>query len=350
MICSVRGATTAENTRKSILANTRELLEKIIKQNNIETSGITSVIFTATQDLDAVYPAVAAREMGICDAGLMCMQEMFVEGSLTKCLRVLVIFETDLCQKEVRHVYLKGTRSLRPDLVYNNQTIKKGFEVAIDGPGGSGKSSLAKALAAELGFVYIDTGAMYRAVGYHATLNGVDLDDENEVTALLPEINIRLDFEEQAQRLFLNGNDVTDAIRSAEAGVGASKVAVYAAVRERLVDMQRELALEHDIIMDGRDIGTFVLPNADVKIYLDASPEVRAKRRCGELEALGKDVDYDTILAEIIWRDENDKTREISPLAKATDAHLLDTTDLNFDEVTQQAKKLIKTKYKKRKI
>ena len=208
-----------------------------------------------------------------------------------------------------------------------------GFQIAIDGPSGSGKSTVAKALAARLGFMYIDTGAMYRAVGLYCDENGIDANDPNAVTAALSGIEIDVKPSEQGQRLHLNGNDVTAKLRTPRAGMAASAVAAHAAVRERLVFLQRELAKFTNVVMDGRDICAYVLPDANLKIYLDASVEARVFRRCNELEKIDVEFDQDEIRKQIIERDKNDKSRKIAPLSIADGAVIIDASDMDINGV-----------------
>ena len=208
----------------------------------------------------------------------------------------------------------------------------KSFDVAIDGPSGAGKSSLARRCAAELGFLYVDTGAIYRTVGLAALRRGIDRKDEQAVAAILPELEIRMGYENGEQRMFLNGEDVSGEIRLPEISMCASDVSAHAAVRDFLMEMQRKLARENCVIMDGRDIGTVVLPDAKLKIYLTASPEARAERRMKELQAKGLEQPFEEVLADIIRRDEQDMNREVAPLRRAEDAVLVDTTDIGFDE------------------
>lgn len=204
--------------------------------------------------------------------------------------------------------------------------------IAIDGPSGAGKSTLAKALAQELGFLYVDTGAIYRTVGLAALERGIDPADAVGVAALLPDLSITMAYGENGlQHMFLDGEDVTEAIRRNEVSVAASKAAAIPAVRDFLMEMQRRAAREHDVIMDGRDIATVVLPGADLKIYLTATAQARAERRCRELRERGQQADFDQVLAEVIERDRRDTQREAAPLRQADDAVLADTTRLDLE-------------------
>ena len=214
--------------------------------------------------------------------------------------------------------------------------------IAIDGPSGAGKSTLARELSKELKFIYIDTGAMYRAIGLYVAGKGVASNDREKVPALLPEIQLELCFIDGVQHILVNGQDVSDEIRTESASRWASDVSAMPAVRAFLLDFQRRLAREHSVVMDGRDIGTVVLPDADVKIFLTAAPEARAKRRLLELEQRGQQADFDTILHDIIQRDEQDRNRPIAPLRQAEDAVLLDTTHLNLEESLLSLLTLIK--------
>ena len=223
----------------------------------------------------------------------------------------------------------------------DNQTEKK-ISVAIDGPAGAGKSSVAKKVASDIGYVYIDTGAMYRTVAVYAIENGVDTVSEKEkVTELLDSINIDIKYENGMQCMFLNGRDVTERIRENDASMGASAVAVIPQVRERLVKMQQKMASSGGVVMDGRDITTTVLPDAELKIYLTASVEERAMRRFREYTQKGIECDFEQLKADVIKRDENDMNRAVSPLRKAEDAILLDTSDKSFDEVVCIIKEMV---------
>ena len=215
------------------------------------------------------------------------------------------------------------------------------ISVAIDGPSGAGKSSLAKRLAADMGFTYVDTGAMYRSIGLYAVRQGKDPHDAAAVEALLPQIHLDTKLEEGTQHFYLNGEDVSSAIRAEEIGMAASAVAAIPAVRTFLLDAQRALAASRDVLMDGRDIGTVVLPNATVKIFLTASAEARAQRRAKELAEKGQPADFATVLADIRQRDYQDTHRAIAPLKQADDAILVDTSDIGFDESFELLKRTI---------
>lgn len=204
--------------------------------------------------------------------------------------------------------------------------------VAIDGPAGAGKSTLARRLAAQLGYIYVDTGAMYRAVGLYALRAGQDPKDNAAVEGLLPQISLRLDCPDGEQHIYLNGEDVSSAIRTEQAGMAASAVGANPAVRAFLLETQRQMARTQNVLMDGRDIGTVVLPDAAVKIFLTASPEARAARRWKEYQEKGQQVSYEQVLEDVRQRDYQDTHRETAPLRQAEDAVLLDTSELDFEQ------------------
>ena len=208
--------------------------------------------------------------------------------------------------------------------------------IAIDGPYGAGKSSLARRCAEQQGFLYVDTGAIYRTLGLAVLNAGIDRRDEAAVMELLPKLQVELKYNEEGeQRMFLNGQDVSDRIRLPEISLAASDVSAHGRVREYLLEMQRRLAREYNVIMDGRDIGTVVLPDAELKVFLTASPEARAQRRLLQLKEKGTEVSFEEVLKDIRYRDEQDSTRAAAPLRRAEDAVLLDTSDLSFDESYQ---------------
>ena len=213
--------------------------------------------------------------------------------------------------------------------------------IAIDGPSGAGKSTLAKRLAKELGYIYVDTGAMYRSIGLYALRCGVDPKNADAVQALLPGIELGIQLQDGAQHVYLNGEDVSTDIRAEAVGMAASAVSAHPAVRAFLLDTQRNLAKGQNILMDGRDIGTVVLPDATVKIFLTASPEARAERRRKELEEKGQPADFATVLADIQQRDYQDTHRAVAPLKQAEDAVLVDSSDIDFEQTFALLKKTI---------
>ncbi len=218
--------------------------------------------------------------------------------------------------------------------------MKKTYNIAIDGPAGAGKSTIAKRVAEELGFVYVDTGAMYRAMGLYFLRKGIPLEDEGAVSASCGEISVDIAYENGVQQVLLNGENVTALLREEAVGNTASEISAYPAVRAALMDLQRGLAASYNVIMDGRDIGSLVLPEADCKIYLTASTRVRAVRRYKELEAKGEAVSLEEVEQKIIDRDNRDMTRETAPLIQAEDAVYLDASAMTIDQVVERIKEL----------
>lgn len=217
----------------------------------------------------------------------------------------------------------------------------KRYSIAIDGPAGSGKSTIARMLSQKLGIVYIDTGAMYRSVAYFCMSGGIDTRDKNDVESAVDSIDLKIKMTDGTQHMLLNGEDISGLIRTAEVGQGASDVAVFPHVRERLVEMQQDMAKKISVIMDGRDIGTVVLPEAEVKIYLTAGTEERARRRMKEFEAQGVDVSLKEVIDQIEKRDHNDMTRECNPLRKADDAIEIDSTNMTAAEVADRVIEIV---------
>ena len=218
------------------------------------------------------------------------------------------------------------------------------MNIAIDGPAGAGKSTIAKKLAKELGFIYVDTGAMYRAMAYYFLTNGIASSDETKIAEACPNVDVTIAYENNEQQVILNGKNVNGFIRTEEVGNMASATSVYPVVRTKLVELQRKLAESTDVIMDGRDIGTCVLPNAQVKIYLTASSKTRAQRRYDELTAKGVFCDFDEIEKDIIDRDYRDMHRETSPLKQAEDAVLVDSSEMNIDQVVEAIRSICEEK------
>ena len=219
------------------------------------------------------------------------------------------------------------------------------FNVAIDGPAGAGKSTIAKAAAKELGFIYVDTGALYRAIAYNAVTNGV-IDDTQKIIDMLADTNVELKYVDGVQAVYLNGDDVSAFIRTPEISMGASKVSAIPQVREFLLNLQRDIAQKNNVIMDGRDIATVVLPNADVKIFLFASPECRAQRRYLELIEKGENVTLEDVLEDVNKRDYQDSHREIAPLKPSEDSVMADTSKLTLEESIQLIINIIKERIK----
>ncbi len=223
--------------------------------------------------------------------------------------------------------------------------MAKTYSIAIDGPAGAGKSTIARRLARELGFYYVDTGAIYRTVAYFMDLLGISPKDVDGVERYIDELTVSIEYDEEGlQHMIMNGMDVTDDIRTQEISQKASLVSAHSVVRDVLLDMQRNVAKTHNVIMDGRDIGTVVLPKANVKIFLTADPEVRAKRRYDELIAKGQKANLAQILKEVQQRDHQDMTRPIAPLKQAKDAVLVDTSDLDIEGVVAAIKTVVKEK------
>ena len=223
--------------------------------------------------------------------------------------------------------------------------MAKPISIAIDGPAGAGKSTIAKRLAKELGYYYVDTGAIYRTVAYFFDLWGVSPKDIDGISRYIDELNVGIEYaEDGTQHMIMNGMDVTGEIRTQDISQKASLVSAHACVREMLLDMQRDIAREHNVIMDGRDIGSVVLPKANVKIFLTASAEVRAKRRTEELLAKGQKADYNKILKEIQQRDYQDTHREVAPLKMSRDSIKVDTSELDIDGVIAELKAIIQKK------
>ncbi|MBE7013369.1 MAG: (d)CMP kinase [Ruminococcaceae bacterium] len=217
------------------------------------------------------------------------------------------------------------------------------INIAIDGPAGAGKSTVARAIAKDYGYIYVDTGALYRALAYKAINNGIDVKDEINVTRMLGSTKLDITYTEKGQRIILDGEDISDSIRTAQISMGASDISALPFVREWLLDMQKDIARKNDCIMDGRDIGTTILPDAEIKIFLTASVEERANRRYKELVAKGESITLEAVIEDVKTRDYNDSHRAVSPLKKADDAIEVDTTNLDFGQTVNTIKEIIDT-------
>ena len=336
MVRAVRGAITVSNNEDDIKKKTDKLVNKMIEQNNIDISDVVSIIFSVTDDIDCVYPAKAVREvMGVLDIPMMCVREADINGSLDKCIRVLMHVNTDKSNREICHVYLGGAMILREDLV-------KKINIAIDGPAGAGKSTVADALSKRLGIMHIDTGAMYRALAYDAINRNCDITSEDEMEGLVAKVELDQKMLDNKKKIYLNGMDVTDKIRTPEVSAAASDVAKLKCVRNRLTAIQRDIAKKESVIMDGRDIGSYVLPNAQLKIFLTASVDERARRRYKDLLYKGeKNISIEHVKNDIIARDENDTNRKISPLKMAHDAVCIDSTGIAIDDIVERIISLV---------
>lgn len=322
---AIRGAVTINaDEPDEIRLKVKDLLTQITKKNNISCDDIISIILSSTQDIHSLYPAKAAREAGFSSCALFSCAEPQMEGSLALCIRVLVLAEANT--KPV-HVYLGGAAALRSDI----STV---FNVAIDGPAGSGKSTISKIIAKKLDILCLDTGAMYRACALKCVQSGVEVTDENAVAKLMKDIKLEIKYENGAQKTLLDGKDVSSKIREPEISMLASTVSALGCVREKMVELQRDIAKNNSCVLDGRDIGTNVLPNARFKFFLTAGSEVRAKRRQLENVSKGYYQPFEDILKQIEERDKQDTERKIAPLRRAADAFEVDTSELSIEEVT----------------
>ncbi len=321
---AIRGATTVEkDTAEEIKKSVEELLLTIKRRNGLNDENIVCIMFSNTSDIKSYYPAKAAREAGFFSCALYSSLEPEICGALPKCIRVMIFAEIESSPK---HVYLKGAADLRKDL-------SKKLNIAIDGPAGSGKSTISKILASRFDILYLDTGAMYRACALACVRENIDCKDEAGVDKIIGGINISVKYENGSQKTLLNGEDVSDKIRTPEISMLASSVSAHGSVRKKMVELQREIAKQNSCVLDGRDIGTNVLPDAEFKFFLTASPEIRAERRMKENREKGIEQPFDSVLKEIILRDEQDRNRKIAPLLKAADAKEVDTGDMTVGEV-----------------
>lgn len=331
----IRGATTiSQDNPDEIRAAVAELLNQIESRNSLKRDEILSMVFSSTSDIHSFYPAKAAREAGFVSCSLFSAQEPEIDGGLALCIRVMIFVEKNITP---RHVYLRGARVLRKDLVQK-------YNIAIDGPAGSGKSTVAKLLANDCHILYLDTGAMYRACALAALRAGIDVADEVQVCELMRDLALSVVYRDGVQHTLLGNEDVSALLRSPEVSMAASTISRHPSVRLKMVEKQREIAGKMSCVLDGRDIGTFVLPDADFKFYLTASPEVRAKRRYDEMIARGEQVDFEALKRDIAARDEQDSTRALAPLKKADDAILIDTSDMTVDEVLDTLKRKMQEK------
>ena len=333
----IRGATTIQkDCMEEISLAVKELLDEVFAVNSLQKGEIKAFVFSLTSDIHSYHPAKAARECGYDYAPLFAAVEPDIEGGLFLCIRLMLLTEL-LEEKQVKHVYLKGAKALRKDL-------SETFNIALDGPAGSGKSTVAKILAKDYNILYLDTGAMYRACALNALRLGIDPKDGKKVGEMLKTFDLRVEYENGKQVTLINGEDVSMAIRENVVSMAASDVSAHHSVRVKMVEMQREIAKRMSCVLDGRDIGSAVLPDAKFKFFITADSAIRAKRRYDELSARGEVVDFDKLHAEIIARDKQDSEREFSPLVCAEDAVVIDTSAMEIDEVVLTIKNHIQKK------
>ena len=333
----IRGATTIQtDCKEEISLAVKELLDELFQINELKKEEIKGFLFSLTSDIHAYHPAKAAREAGYDFAPLFAAVEPDIDGGLKKCIR-LMLFTELADNRNVKHVYQRGAKVLRKD-------ISEILNIALDGPAGSGKSTVAKALAKDYNILYLDTGAMYRACGLKALRLGIDPKDEQGVANFLPDLDLKVEYKDGKQHTILDGEDVSSAIRENAVSMAASDVSAHPCVRIKMVEMQREIAKGMSCVLDGRDIGSYVLPNAKFKFFITADSKVRALRRFKELESRGETVDFDKLHKEIQFRDKQDSEREFSPLVCADDAVVIDTSAMTVEEVIATIKNKIQSK------
>ncbi|MBO5480596.1 MAG: (d)CMP kinase [Clostridia bacterium] len=333
----IRGATTIqEDTKSCISYAVKRLLDAVFNENHLQKEEIDGFLFSLTSDIHSYHPAKAARESGYDFAPLFAAVEPNIDGGLPLCIR-LMLFTNRTDKKNVKHIYQEGAKALRKD-------ISEIYNIALDGPAGSGKSTVAKALARDYNILYLDTGAMYRACGLKALRLGINPKDGIGVEKMLPDLNVTVEYRDGTQHTILDGEDVSSAIRENAVSMAASDISTHQAVRIKMVELQREIAKSMSCVLDGRDIGTAVLPDARYKFYVTADSKVRAIRRFNELSARGQQVDFEQLHAEIVARDKQDSEREFSPLMQADDAIVIDTSNMQIDEVVQAVKAAIQAK------
>jgi len=334
----IRGATTVEcDSREEILSSVSEMLREIFDQNALSKDEVRGFLFSVTTDIHSYHPAKAARECGYDFAPLFACSEPEIDGQLPLCIRVMVFVELNVDRCAVHHIYQKGAKILRKD-------ISEIINIALDGPAGSGKSTVAKMIAKDYNILYLDTGAMYRACGLKALRMGISPQDGAAVERILDALNVTVEYVDGAQRTMLDGEDVSTAIRENAVSMAASHISAHPQVREKMVELQRQIAQKMSCVLDGRDIGTVVLPKAKYKFFITADSKVRAQRRYDELRARGQTVDFERLHAEIVQRDKQDSERATAPLKAADDAVIVDTSALSVEEVVSLIKSHIQSK------
>lgn len=328
----IRGATTInKDCKEEISAAVQELLDEVFSVNHLKKDEVKGFLFSLTTDIHSYHPAKAARECGYDFAPLFAAIEPEIQGALPLCVRLMLFTEKE---GNVRHIYQKGAKVLRKD-------ISEILNIALDGPAGSGKSTIAKIIANDYNILYLDTGAMYRACGLKALRSGINPKDGKAVEGMLSSLNLKVEYRDGGQRTILDGEDVSAAIRENSVSMVASNISAHACVREKMVEMQREIARGMSCVLDGRDIGSVVLPDAKYKFFITADSRVRAQRRFDELSTRGEKVDFEKLHAEIVARDKQDSEREFAPLRCAEDAIVVDTSSMSVEEVVTKIKSTI---------
>ncbi len=331
----IRGATTiARDCKEEISSAVKELLDEVLSVNSLQKEEIKGFLFSLTTDIHSYHPAKAARECGYDFAPLFAAIEPEIEGGLSLCIRLMLFTEVE---RSVKHIYQKGAKVLRRD-------ISEIINVALDGPAGSGKSTIAKIIAKDYNILYLDTGAMYRACGLKALRLGIDPKNGVAIEKILPTLDVKVEYRDGKQHTLLDGEDVSLAIRENAVSMAASDVSAHSCVRYKMVEMQREIAKGMSCVLDGRDIGSVVLPDAKYKFFVTADSRVRAQRRFDELSARGERVELEKLHQEIILRDKQDSEREFAPLICAEDAIVVDTSFMGIDEVVATIKNAIQSK------
>lgn len=334
----IRGATTIkEDTKKEIVKAVKTLLDEVFSVNQIKREEVRGFIFSLTTDIHSYHPAKAARECGYDYAPLFACIEPEINDALPLCIRLMLLTDRTGENLSVKHIYQEKAKTLRKD-------ISEVLNIALDGPAGSGKSTVAKIIAKDYNILHLDTGAMYRACGLKALRLGIDTKDTKAVEEMLHHLNVKVEYKNGQQCTLLDDEDVSKAIRENAVSMAASNISAHRAVREKMVEMQREIASKMSCVLDGRDIGSAVLPNAKFKFFVTADSEVRAKRRYDELLARGEEVDFDKLHEEIKLRDKQDSEREFSPLVCPKDATVVNTSNMGIEEVVAYIKAAIQSK------
>ncbi len=331
----LRGATTIqEDTKEEIISAVGKLLDELFQVNKLDKTEVKGIIYSSTSDIVSFYPAKAGRINGYDTFPVFSALEPPILDGLPHCIRVLLFVD---CQRKLTPVYQQGAVVLRKD-------ITKIMNIALDGPAGSGKSTVAKALAKDYNILYLDTGAMYRACGLYALENGYDVKNKEQIESIVDKIDVRVEYIDGSQHTFLGDRDVSTDIRKNEVSMAASTISSHICIRKKMVEMQRKIAQKMSCVLDGRDIGSTVLPNAEFKFFVTADSKIRAERRYKELIERGQTVDFDKLHEEILQRDKQDSEREFSPLKQAEDAIVVDTSNMNVEEVIKTIKSYIQAK------